>query len=302
MQLELQHADPHDAIAAQLRRLAPRHEQDSAVPDAVPVAQGTTAPPSEPVNEPSLRAVPLNDNAGDILGPISPTRSGYRGARVLLAICAIVVAVIAWRSYGEEAKQRLSHLAPHLLAGAQALAQSVTAAKPQDAATPVVASQPAVEPAPAQDGAAATSTQPSTAAVTPAVESPPTQAAISPELASSIESMAGEIASLKQTVDELKAGQQQMERDIAKAAEHEAHRKPIAQTSKPTPPPRRQHVSTSAATVRARAPYVPPQNYSQQAYPQSPVQRDAYVPPPAPAQLPPQPGDTYAPRPPMPLR
>ncbi len=28
MQLELQHADPHDAIAAQLRRLAPRHEQD----------------------------------------------------------------------------------------------------------------------------------------------------------------------------------------------------------------------------------------------------------------------------------
>jgi hypothetical protein len=51
------------------------------------------------------------------------------------------------------------------------------------------------------------------------------------------------------------------------------------------------------------APSSPPPAYSQgQTYPQGAAQRDAYIPPPAPTQLPPQPGDTSAPRPPAPLR
>jgi len=297
MQPNLQHADPHDAIAAQLRNLTPRPEQGSAEANTIPVTQGTI--PTEAASEPPLRAEPLNDNAAH---PISHTRSGYRGARVLLAGCAVAVAALAWHAYGEQARQRLTHLAPHLLAGAQALAQGIGISESKDTGAQIAAPQPAAVPAPAQDAAATTAVQPSPPTAASATESPPAPTAVPAELASSIESMAGEIASLKQAVDELKAGQQQMARDMAKAAEHETRRKPIAQTSKPTPPTRRQHVSAPAATGRAHTSYLPPQPYSQQVSPQSPVQREAYIPPPAPARLPPQPGDADAPRPPMPLR
>jgi septal ring factor EnvC (AmiA/AmiB activator) len=138
------------------------------------------------------------------------------------------------------------------------------------------------------------------------METPPTQAALPAELAQSIETMTREIASLKQTVEQLQAGQQQLSRDVAKVTEQEARRKLAAQPPKPTPPPRQQRALTPGApprTLGTLAPYSPRPATSQgQTYPQGAAQREAYVSQPAPAQLPPQPGDTSAPRPPMPLR
>lgn len=305
MQFKLQHADsqtddPHDVIVAQLRDLAPRLAHDPSEIGVTPAAS------LEPASESSLRAAPLNDNSGDIRNLTPRARSG-RGV-MLLIVCAGIAATVAWHSYGEEAKQRLSHFVPQLLAGAPAPTPSTNAADPQSAASQTAAPQTATDPAPAQEAAAApaTPTQPATAPATPAAETPLTQAALPLDVAQSIETMAREIASLKQTVEQLQAGQQQLGRDVAKVTEHEARRKLTAQAAKPAPPPRPQRALTPGApprTLGTLAPYSPPPAYSQgQTYPQGTAQREAYIPPAAPTQLPPQPGDTSVPRPPMPLR
>lgn len=322
MQLELQHvdphADPHDAIVAQLRELAPRIVHDPSKDHAPSEPHVTPAVSPEPASEPPLRAAPLNnsaplnDNVGAILDPAPRAKFG-RGV-VGLIVCGGIAAAAAWHSYGGDAKQRLSHLVPQFFAGTTAPTQSAGAAEPQDAATQVTASEPAAEPAPTRDTTAAAPTpatpaEPATTASTPATEPPPAQAALSPELAQSIETMAREIASLKQTVEQLQAGQQQLSRDVAKAADHEARRKPAVQASKPAAAPRPQRASTPAPAPAPRS----VQPASTQAYPQgqsyhpqSSPQREAYIPPApqqsAPTQLPPPPGDTSVPRPPMPLR
>ncbi|MCW0192595.1 MAG: hypothetical protein OJJ55_14995, partial [Rhodococcus sp.] len=290
MQFKLEHADPHadphDAIVAQLRDMAPRLAHDLSEFDITPAAA-----PKSP-SEPLLHDTPLNDNVGDIRS-LKPR--GRTGRGIMLIVCAGVAAAAAWHSYGEEAKQKLSHLASPLLGDASAPTQSANASDPQDTAPQTAEPQSAANP-PAQ---AAATAAPATPAEPPtAVETPSTQAAVPTELAQSIETMAHEIASLKQTVEQLQTGQQQLSRDIAKAADHEQRRKLAAQPAKPATPSRPQRVSTPGAPPRplgTLAPSTPPA-YSQ---------REAYIPPPAPpapTQLPPQPGDTSAPRPPMPLR
>ena len=327
MQAELQHpdpyADPHDAIGAQLRDIAPRHAHDPSEFGVTPaVAPETANAPSlhdTPLKDMPLKDMPLNDNVSDI-HDLTPRAGAGRG--VTLILCAGVAAAAAWYSYGEEAKQRLSnfsHLVPQFLAGAPA--SSADTAGPQNAAADTVDSQPAASPVPAQEAAAtpATVAQHATAPSSSTVEAPPVQAALPPELAQSIETMTREIASLKQTVEQLQAGQQQLGRDVAKVTEHEASRKPVARAAKRVAAPRPQHAAATGAPPRnlgTLTPYSPSPAYSQgrtypqqgptypqgQAYPQGAAQREAYIPPPAPTQLPPQPGDTSAPRPPMPLR
>lgn len=310
MQLTLEHADPHadphDSIVAQLRDMAPRLAHDPSPPNVSPGALETPAASPDLVSEPSLRATPLNDNAGDIRIPAQRARSGRRVARVLLTVGVGVAVMIAWYSYGEEAKQRLSHLTPQLFASVAAPTPNTNVAEPQETAAQIATPQSTSDSVPAQAAAVvpATPTQSETATAAPAVDSPPAQAALPPELAQSIESMAHEIASLKQTVEQLQAGQQRLSSDIAKVTEHETRRKLVPQKPKPGAALRPQHLSAPAAARRTPTPYSPPpQAYSQgQTFPHGAAQRDAYIPSPAPTQLPPQPGDTSAPRPPMPLR
>ncbi len=318
MQAELQHADPyadpHDAIGAQLRDIAPRLAHDPSEFGVTPAASPEPAPAPSlqdiSLKDSPLKDMPLNDNVSDI-HDLTPRAGAGRG--VALIVCAGLAAAAAWYAYGDEARQRLSNfsnLVPQFLAGAPA--QNASAADTVD-------SQPAVNPAPAQEAAAspATPAQPAAAPASSAAETPPVQAALPPELAQSIETMTREIASLKQTVEQLQAGQQQLGRDVAKVTEHEASRKPVARAAKPSAAkpaaaPRPQRAAATGAPPRnlgTLTPYSPSPAYSQgrtypqgQAYPQGTAQRDAYIPPPAPTQLPPQPGDTSVPRPPMPLR
>lgn len=296
MQLELQHvdphADPHDVIVAQLRDLAPRLSEVNVTPSTPP--QPAALP--QPASEPPIHAAPSNDNAGEIRHP-APRRGLARGVAGLI-VCAGIAAAAAWHSYGDEAKQRLSHLVPQLLAGTPSPTQNTGAAESPAEASQIKVSQSATDTAPAQDSVAAPP------ATTPALaaETVPTQAALTPELAQSIVTMAREIAALKQTVEQLQASQQQLSRDVAKVAEHEARRKSAAQASKPAPPSQPQRTSTQAPVTRSVQP-ASAQAYPQgPTYPQTAAQREAYISPPAPMQLPPQPGDTSVPRPPMPLR
>lgn len=318
MQSALQHADPqsdpHDDIAALLGNQAPRTANDPSELNITPVDRGTSAASPAPSIEPPSRAAPLNDNAGDIREPTPRARPGRRIARILLSVCAGIAATIAWQTYGEQARQRLSHLAPQLLASAPARTPSANAAESQDAASQVGEPQTAAEVAPVEAAAAAavpsTPVQPATAAAAPAAETALVQATLPPELAQSIESIAREVSALKQTVEQLKAGQQQLSRDITRAAEQEARRKLPTQTSKPAPPPQSPRPPTpppyAAAAPRNTVPYSPPPTNPQgQAYPQGSAQREVYISAPAPttpARLPPEPGFVNAPRPPMPLQ
>lgn len=302
MQFKLQHADtqsdPHDVIVAQLRDLAPRLAHDPSELDTTPAAL-------DEASEPSLRAAPVNDNTGDIGNPAPRARSGRGVVLVLLTVCAGGVAAAAWHSYGGEAKQRLSHFVPQLLPSALVPTQNASTAQSQDTTSQIAEPSPADNGAPVQEAGTAvpaTPPQPVTTAATPAATSSAAQAAPSSELAQSIETMAREISSLKQTVEQLQAGQQQLSRDVAKITEQKARGKVTAQAPKPAPSPRPQHAPTPAVASRAFTPSPPPAYSQGQTYPHGATQRDAYVPPPAPAQLPPQPGDTSAPRPPMPLR
>lgn len=296
--MQSQHADSHDTIAAQLRALAkPRTDDDLPGPSITPAAT-----PEPAANEPSVRAAPLNDNAGDVRIPTPRARSGRSVA--FLAICAGTAAA-AWHFYGDQAKQRLSDLMPQFLAPATAPAPTPNtgAAEPQDAASQTAAPQPAAIPAPPQESSNPASVPPpEPAPTTPAAETPPAQASLPPEVTRSLETMAQEIASLKQTVEQLRAGQQQLSSDVAKISEHAARQKPAERASKPASRQRPRHASTPAVASRPVAPYSPPQTFPQrQIYPQGTAPREAYTPPPAPTQLPPQPGDSTAPRPPMPL-
>ena len=292
--------DPHDAIVAQLRELAPRIKQDwPEIQETSPTAQTP-----QPVAEPLFEAAPSNDNAEALLRTIPPARPRRGVLKVLLAICAGVAAAMVWHSYGEQAKQRFSELMPQLLTEAPASSANTDEAEAQDMAAQVTAPQPDSEAEPAQTAVADTPqpSTPSTDAVTPPTQAPAAQAAPPAETAQKLEAMANDIAALKQTVEELRTSEQQLRREMA--AEREARAKPVQHAAKPVPP-RRQRASSQAAI-----PYNPPASHAspppateRRIYPQESMQRDAAVPPaPAPTRLSPQPGDDSAPRPPMPLR
>jgi hypothetical protein len=295
-------ADPHDAIVAQLRDLAPRIKNE-------PSQTGETSPSTEtsqPVGKSSFEAAPPNDNA-DALKTIPRAQSRRGVLKVLLAICVGVAATTAWHSYGEEAKQTLSRLVPQLLTAAPASIRDATADKPQDTAAQAAAPEPTAEAEPAQKAATAApeSPTPSTDPVTTSTQAPPAQAALPTETAQLLETMASDIAALKHAIDELRTSEQQLRRETAMIAEREPHPKPVQHRGK-SAPPRRQPASPQAA-IPYNSPAPPPslpRATERQMHPQESIQRDAYIPSqaPVPARLPPQPGDDSTPRPPMPLQ
>jgi hypothetical protein len=285
--------------------LAPRIPHDRQVNHEPSPVEETSAlaAPSLSASEPSFHPAPSNDNVDVLLKDVPRARS-YRGVlTVLLAICIGIAASVAWHSYGEEAKQRLSSLMPQLSMEAPAPSQNVNTVEAQDTVAQAAAPQPTGEAEPAQE--TATAAQPSTPSpdpVTPPAQAAPIQAALPAEIAQSLETTANEIAALKSAVEDLKASQQQLRREIATVAEREAHPKPPVQHRAKSVPPRPQRPSPQAAVLHnppLPSPSPPPSIESR-----TPPQHDAYIPSQAsvPARLPPQPGDDSAPRPPLPLR
>ncbi len=292
--MQSQHQDPHDTIATQLRALTTPRTNDLPEPSLAP----------ESSNESPLDTAPLNDNTGDIRTPTSRVRSG-RGA-IFLLMCAGAAAIVAWHFYGDQAKHRFSKLVPQFFTAVPTPTPNASAAEPQDVTSQAVEPPPDATPAPAQgssNAASATSPPPEMAPTMPAAETSPTPTALPPEVTQSLEVMSQEIASLKQTVKQLRASQQQLNNDVAKISAHAARHKPAGQAAKSISRQQPRHAQTPAVASRPVAPSSPPQIQPQrQIYPQGTAQRETYTPPPAPMQLPPQPGDRTAPRPPMPLQ
>jgi hypothetical protein len=208
-------------------------------------------------------------------------RPAVRGFLGLLLAACIGVAAVAWQSsYGDAAKQIIAKLAPQLVQ---------TSSLPLE--NPGLPAQP-TPPAVQASAATAAPPQPAPLAQTAAEGVVPTAAALSPESAQSLQSMAHDLAAvgqeierLKASIEQLKTNQEQITRDNAKAAEQfkasqEQMARDIAKASEQSlrpkisaPPPRPTAISTRKPVPILPSPQarVQPQDTPQpQAEPQLP--------------------------------
>lgn len=312
--------DPHDVVVvapdvarvvpafeelSNLLREAARNSASQTRTDPGPAA----APPVPPVDT-TFRATAVNDVQNNVHAAGSRRPVGSRVARaftaLLLTTCIGVVGFIL-NAHGDAAKQ-IAKSVPKLLT-------SLLVEKPGLPAQPAA---PAVETdAPSADAANAVSPQPAPPAP-PAPAAPesvaPGATASAPDQGQLLQSMARDLAGLgqqveqlKASIEELRAGQQQMSRDMARAPEQS----PRPKLSAISPPPPR------PAAVRPRKPMPPlppPPPQAALAPPPLPQSAAPYVPPAAPyvprqveppAQPPAQLQDeelSSVPRPPMPVR
>ena len=237
---------------------------------------------TEPSLDATLRPADLNNDPSPTDRPSLGRRTSRSLARFLVMACVGAAAILAWQSYGGTAKQMIANSAPQLswLLSLPAMnppsGREIAVEQPSPPA--VQASAP--QAASAQAGTVA-STESETAAST-ALTAP------SAEL-QQLETMAHDLAAVRQSVEQLAAGQEQMARDIAKlqTAGQDIRRRisalpPAAATTarKPVPPPQ-----TALQSSVAPLPPAPPE----------PAPRSSAAPlPPAPLELPS--------RPPMPVR
>jgi hypothetical protein len=135
-------------------------------------------------------------------------RPAVRGLTGLLLAACIGVAAIAWQSsYGHVAKEIIDRWAPQRV---------VTSSPPLETLGLAVQPNP-----PAVQAAAAKTAPPQPALLAQSVpeDVAPTAAALPPELKQLLQSMARDLATLGQGIEQLKAGQEQMARDNANTAE-----------------------------------------------------------------------------------
>jgi hypothetical protein len=216
---------------------------------------------------------------------------GRRAVRAFTVLVACIgVAAIAWQSYGDAAKHIIARWAPQLV---------LTSSAPLE--TPGLPEQPnppTIQASAQASAAKAAPPQPAPLAQTAPEDVAPTAAALSPESAQLLQSMAGDLATagqeikqLKASIEQLKASQEQMSRDIAKASEQNPRHKISA------PAPR----SVAAPARKLMPPFPPPQAAAAPRLPQAAAPSVPQQPEPQP-QATAQPEAEPVPRPPMPVR
>jgi hypothetical protein len=193
------------------------HSTDSQTQTAPDGAAASTVPPVDTTFRPAA------DNARIPGDRPSIARRVVRGLiGFLLALC-IGVASFVWQSpYGDEARQRLASWVPQFaLTLLQPREDPGLAAQPTSPADQAVAATTtAAQTTPGQMAPAqAAPPQPAPPTQTAAEAAAPTAAALSPESTQLLQSMARDIATVEQGIEQLKASQEQLARDNAKLAE-----------------------------------------------------------------------------------
>jgi hypothetical protein len=180
-------------------------------------------------------------------------RPALRGLIGLLLTAGICTAAFAWHSYGETARPMISRWAPQLAASSLPSETPKLADQQSPPAVQLAAADPAVTqlPAPAQIA-------PQDAAA----------AAIAAEHTQLLQTMARDLASVQQEIEQLKASQAELARESAKTAEQlkanqEEMARTIANVSEqslkpraavtPLPPPRKPVSARVPAEARAQA-------------------------------------------------
>jgi hypothetical protein len=196
------------------------------------------APTVEPVHAPRA-----DDHV--VAMPMSPSRNSGRSlSGFLFAVGIGVAATLAWQSYGQAARQMIAVYVPALAGASAPAVETMSTGAGHEPDRGVV-----------QSDADATSAHAPVSVTTAPV--PP-----SPELAQQIETMARDLAALRDGMVKVSTAQDQMNRSIAKLqeADEEAHRKV---TPPPRPAPARR---PAAAPPRPLAPPVaqtPPRSAAQ---------------------------------------
>jgi hypothetical protein len=247
--------DPHDVLVVapdvalvvpteeELSRLARTMRQPSNSRPGSDVHADATVPPVDTTFRPSA----VSDGAGR--GRVARTFK----ATLLFAVGA-GAAAYAWQAYGDEAKSTIAPWVPQRVLALilplekPALAEQPTPPAVEAATADPTPAQPA-PPAPAAPEAAAP-----TAAAPPA-DSPEQLRSMARDLASAGQ----QIEQLKASIEELKASQQQMSREIAKASEAKAS-EAKASEAKPSEPnlrPRLAALPPRPAATRVRRPMPP---------------------------------------------
>jgi hypothetical protein len=297
--------DPHDVFVIEPDVvLAARADQTSSTPphDAIKdrlaalaeIASGvaSTSPPVDisPSVDTTFRATDVNNIRH------KPSSTGRLAKRVFMALFAIsgAIAAGAWQHYGDAAKQAIAGFVPQFV-----LASSPSPEKADAAGQPGSAG----EQASATDQAVAQPALPAQGAAADAAAPAPDPAQVQ-SMARDLAAMGQQIEQLKTRIDQLKAGQEQMSRDIAKNSEMgNSGTRTAAQAPRPlisAAPPR-----PPVAPVRKPRPA-----YAYSPAPAAPLPQAAAVPVPAP--VPPtlqppvqatvQPDGEPVVRPPMPVR
>jgi hypothetical protein len=296
-------ATPSDDEISNLLRAAARQQSDAQT-GAEP-GQESVVPPLDA----SFRPSAVNDD-------FAPGRG-----RIMRAIAAIVLAAciggaaVAWQASGYAVKKLVGKWIPHFaLTGSLALDKlglTATSAPPPGGAAEADATPatPAPNAPPASGEATAaqeTATPAQAAAESTASNTEPSDAApLLQSMARDLANARKEVEALKTSVAELKASQQQMARELAKASEQTAHAKltpplarpAVANARKPAPP------AYSPTPAASAPPYRPPPAYSTTqaaAPPPLPPTAQPYVPRQVEPLPPPQ--AEGVPRPPMPVQ
>lgn len=253
--------DPHDAVqispdvvrASRLTTETPTLAPEFTArpePKFAPEPKLTPEPKFIPISAPPA-AAPSVDTAVRVTasdGQSRPKRSAagkwLRGAFVTFLFAGgSAAATIAWEKHGDTATQMLAEWTPALMSLLPSTSQTAPVAAAQ-AAPPVAQDQTT------DQTAAATSAAPVvTAAATPAATQPDATQAVE-SMTRDIAAMAQQIEQLKANIAELKAGQEQMVREMAKPPAP----KPVAEAKPPVDPRAR----VSALPPRAPAPIPPP--------------------------------------------
>src|SRR5882757_7985421 len=200
------HADPHDDVLVarideELSKLAHDAMRDPLDPQTHTGSDSSAGPAVPPVDT-TFRPAAVNHVQAPRLRPSFGVRAIRAFVGFLLAVC-IGVAGVVWQAYGDAAKQMIARWAPPLVA--------TSSSPPENPGLPEQPSPPAVQ-------AKAAPPQPAPPAQAAAEGAAPAAAA-APESAVLLESMARELASARQEIEQLKASQEQMSRDMAKSSD-----------------------------------------------------------------------------------
>jgi hypothetical protein len=222
--LDPKQTDPRDIVLVapedkELSNLARDAMSYSSDPQTRMGSDFSAGPPIPPVNMTFRPAAAVNNVQVPGDRPSIGRRAVRAFAGFLLTAC-IGGAGVAWQFYGDAAKRIIASWAPQLVLTSSPLLQNP--APPEQPSPPTVQAVD-VNAAPPQPAAPA-QTAPKGVA--------PTAAALSPDSAQLLQSMARDLASVGQEIEQLKASQQQMSRDVAKRSEQ--NRRPRISA----PPPR----------------------------------------------------------------
>lgn len=325
--------DPHDAISPDIVLASrPISVVPALAPDVTPRPEPRFAPEPKivlelkksleprfsPVSEPQTTAPPSVDTAVRVAasdGHGRQKRSSVgkwlRGAFVTFLFAGgSAAATIAWEKHGDTAKQMLAEWTPVLASLLPSTSQTAPVAAAQavpraeQAATDPTVDQPVVQAAAEQS----TPPPPTQVAATPAATQPDVTQSVQ-SMTRDLTAMAQQIEQLKANIAELKAGQEQMAREMAKppAPKPTAEVKPVDPRARaaavppraPSPPPVRKPKPVVSHT------YMPAYSPAPLAPPPPPSQAAAMPPPPAaPVTTTQAVADDDGPivRPPMPLR